>query len=496
VKRHYSHVKCTGTGLQIPAFDRYLAAWVIAPYLVAALLLAVPQLLQPASTQNALELISVSIADERSGPWLPTELDALQLNDNHGWLRAVFTVPVASAGPDAPPLGLYLSGTFSARVFWNDHEVGFKGLPGEDPESESAGPIDAIIHLPVDSVAPGNNIALLELSSHYRQHSLNSIIHGSEILPGLRLASYSSEIRRPIGYYSTPLLGVILLVITTLVIVSTNIYERRLALVMIISLLVAATAELFRAIYAYPYGLHMLRLGLVASALMVFACTLPFYFGRRGGLRMPVSGLLAVTAAGIATTLWIGPPQDVVHAVLWASVPASIALVWKSPQASHGNRIILTSALACLLLSLSLDKDLFFDQYLYAAVVPLLAVICRPTVVKKSLPRTVQLLVRSAGRTRVIDCKEILTIQGAGNYSQIRLVSGETILDDRSLKEMLTLLPANFIRVHRSHLVNLDAVHELRSLGAGKYELLLTHQQRCPLSRTHVKTVRESLAQR
>jgi hypothetical protein len=482
--------------LQIPAFDRYLAAWVIAPYFVAALLLAVPQLLQPASTQHTMELISVSIAEERSGPWRPADLDELQLPNDHAWLRAVFTVPVASTGPDASPLGLYLSGTFSARVFWNDQEIGSKGLPAEDPESESAGPIDAILHVPADIVAPGNNTALLELSSHLRQHSLNSIIHGSEKLPGLRLASYSSEIRRPIAYYSAPLLGFILLVITTFVIVSTNIHERRLALVMVVSLLVAASAELFRAIYAYPYELHMLRLGLVASALMVFACTLPFYFGRRGGLRMPVSGLLAGTAAGIVATLWIGPPQDIVHAVLWASVPASIVLIWRSPHVSHGNRFFKTSALACLLLSLSLDKDLFFDQYLYAAVVPLLAVICRPMSVRKSLPRPAHLLVSSAGRTRIVDCKDILTIQGAGNYSQIRLASGETILDDRSLKDLLTLLPTNFIRAHRSHLVNLDAVHELRSLGAGKYELLLSHQQRCPLSRTHVKTVRESLAQR
>ncbi len=408
----------------------------------------------------------------------------------------MFTVPVASAGPDAPTLGLYLSGTFSARVYWNDHEVGFKGLPAEEPESESAGPIDAIIHLPVDTVVPGNNIALLELSSHYRQHSLNSIIHGSEILPGLRLASYSSEIRRPIGYYATPLLGFVLLLITTFVIVSANICERRLAMVMAIGLLVAASAELFRAFYAYPYGLHMLRLGLVASALMVFTCTLPFYFARRGGFRLPVSGLLALVTAGIAATLWLGPPQDIVHAALWVCVPASIVLVWRSPNTTHTDRLFQTSALGCLLLSLSLDKDLFFDQYLYAAMVPLLAAMCRPVAATGSQPRPASLLVSSAGRTRVVDCKDILTIQGAGNYSQIRLSSGETILDDRALKELLTLLPTNFIRAHRSHLVNLDAVHELRSLGAGKYELLLTHQQRCPLSRTHVKSVRESLAQR
>tara|TARA_R100001143_G_scaffold63562_1_gene71925 strand:- start:6133 stop:7581 length:1449 start_codon:yes stop_codon:yes gene_type:complete len=482
--------------LQIPVIDRHLAGWVIAPYLIAALLLTLPQLLQPAGSQHRADLISVAMASERSGPWQAVELGSLQLPADHGWLRAVFTVPVASAADHAPPLGLYLSGTFSARVLWNGQETGFKGLPSVRPEGETAGPIDAIIHLPADTVRPGNNTALLELSSHYRQHSLNSIIHGSETLPGLRLASYSSEIRRPIGYYAAPLLGFTLLVIATFVIVSANVPERRLALVMTSALLVAAGAEVFRAFYAYPYLWHMLRLGMVASALMVFACTLPFYIGRRNGFRLPTAGLLAITAAGVTTTLWFGPPQDIVHSALWASVTVSLFLAWRSTHVSNKNRVFQVSALGCLVLSLMLDRDLFFDQYLYAATVPLLALLCRPMSIAIQPRKPDQLTVSSAGRTRVLDCKDILTVQGAGNYSEIRLASAETILDDRSLKDLLDLLPANFTRAHRSHLVNLDAVQELRSLGGGKYELVLTHQQRCPLSRTHVKTLRESLGHR
>ena len=95
----------------------------------------------------------------------------------------------------------------------------------------------------------------------------------------------------------------------------------------------------------------------------------------------------------------------------------------------------------------------------------------------------------------MLTISEIVSIQGAGNYSEIKLASGDSVLDDRPLKELLTLLPASFIRAHRSHLVNLNEIRELRSLGGGKYELLLNHDQRCPLSRTHVREVREKLDQ-
>lgn len=162
---------------------------------------------------------------------------------------------------------------------------------------------------------------------------------------------------------------------------------------------------------------------------------------------------------------------------------------------------MLVCALGCLMFSLVLDKDLFFDQYLYVAVIPLLAVLCRPRVAPEvnpvmkndSIPE--RLIVNSAGRKKVLDISAILSIQGAGNYAEIKLADGESVLDDRPLKQLLTLLPKSFARAHRSYLVNLEEVKELRSLGAGKYELLLSDGQRCPLSRTHVGEVRERLSQ-
>lgn len=481
--------------MQISSYKLLQRSWMIAPYVIALLMLALPSLLQPASTNTIGQLISVDIADSRSGPWQPAELKSLVLPDNAGWIRAVFALSMADLADESPPLGLYLSGTFSARVWWNGQEVGQKGEPAAVREQETPGPVDAVIYLPASALQPGNNTAMVEISSHYRQDSLNSILHGSDALPGLRLASYSAEVRRPIGYYAVPFLVFALLGVGALVILRADVYEWDLALLLVTALMSAAAAEIFRAFYAYPYSWHMLRLGLLASAAMVFACALPLHAAKRAGVVLPTIALPGLALAGIAATLWIGPPQDIVHAALWLTVPVAIIFATRAVrQGVHGSARLL-GALSFLLLSLLLDKDLFFDQYLYVAVIPLIAVLCLPQQQPATQPGTEpeRLIVHSAGRQRIIVISEILAIQGAGNYAEIKLAGGDIVLDDRPLKALLTLLPASFLRVHRSHIVNLNEVSELRSLGAGKYELVLNRGQRCPLSRAQVQVVREKL---
>lgn len=504
----FSVSNAPGTGLQTLSYKRLTTSWVIAPYFIALFLLALPSLLRLDAVENTGELIAVGLSNQATGPWQSVNLGSLQLPDNHGWLRVVFTLPVANATTDSTPLGLYLSGTFSARVLWNGQEVGQKGVPGISPAEETPGPVDAIIHLPANTLSPGNNVALIELSSHFRQRSLNTILHGSEALPGLRLASYSAETRRPISYYAAPLLTFALLLVAVFAIASTHAYARKLALTLVLSLAVASAAEIFRAFYAYPYSWHMLRLGLLACGLMVFACTLPFYVAKRTDIVFPAIALPITLVTGIAATLLIGPPQDAVHTVLWLTVPISIALTIRSTHHDIKGNGLLLSALAWLMFSLLLNQDLFFDQYLYVAVLPLLAAVCRPRQAEiherefrpeaKSDITPAQperLIVNTAGRNRVLAINDIIAIQGAGNYSEIKLASGESVLDDRPLKQLLTLLPSAFMRAHRSHLVNLNEVRELRSLGGGKYELLLNHDQRCPLSRTHVREIRERLGE-
>ena len=58
-----------------------------------------------------------------------------------------------------------------------------------------------------------------------------------------------------------------------------------------------------------------------------------------------------------------------------------------------------------------------------------------------------------------IEISTILRCEGEGNYTHIHLVNGENILASKTLKEFDELLADhNFLRVHQSHLINLNEV--------------------------------------
>ena len=54
--------------------------------------------------------------------------------------------------------------------------------------------------------------------------------------------------------------------------------------------------------------------------------------------------------------------------------------------------------------------------------------------------------------------KEITAIKGLGNYVEINLLNGKKHLYYKPLKELIESLPAEFMRVHNSYIVNLDTI--------------------------------------
>ena len=96
---------------------------------------------------------------------------------------------------------------------------------------------------------------------------------------------------------------------------------------------------------------------------------------------------------------------------------------------------------------------------------------------------TRRILVRDRDRTHVIDVGTIDWIEAADYYAVIH-VGGESHL----LRETMTQLeqrldPAKFFRVHRSAIVPLDRVREIRPLIRGDRELVLADGTRVRLSR-------------
>jgi two-component system LytT family response regulator len=92
---------------------------------------------------------------------------------------------------------------------------------------------------------------------------------------------------------------------------------------------------------------------------------------------------------------------------------------------------------------------------------------------------------RGVGRTMLIDVSQITWIEAADNYVRLHTTEG-VHLSRRTLRDLERQLDSRrFARIHRSMIVALDRVRELRPLGDGDHELRLHDGTRLVLTRSH-----------
>jgi two-component system LytT family response regulator len=113
----------------------------------------------------------------------------------------------------------------------------------------------------------------------------------------------------------------------------------------------------------------------------------------------------------------------------------------------------------------------------------------RPAAVK-------QILVRDADRAFFLSVDDIQRISAAGNYVEV-YTGGKVHLVRDSLTSFVAQLDAGeFLRVHRSHVVRVGFIAELRPMFHGDYELVLRDGQILPLSRRYKALLPEAIRER
>ncbi|MFV1847897.1 LytR/AlgR family response regulator transcription factor [Stenotrophomonas maltophilia] len=95
--------------------------------------------------------------------------------------------------------------------------------------------------------------------------------------------------------------------------------------------------------------------------------------------------------------------------------------------------------------------------------------------------------------TATVELSDVMWIGADGDYSQVRMRDGCSELHDKSLAALATLLPADFVRCHRSHLVNLRHVRTLHAGSGSRYWLVLSDGSELTIGRAHVAAVRSAL---
>lgn len=97
-----------------------------------------------------------------------------------------------------------------------------------------------------------------------------------------------------------------------------------------------------------------------------------------------------------------------------------------------------------------------------------------------------RLVVRSQGRIRLVPVDDVDWIEAAGNYVRLHLSDGDSELVRETMIRLEECLdPDRFVRIHRSSIVNLDRVEEIRHWSSGEYIVELEDGTELKLTRTY-----------
>ena len=107
-----------------------------------------------------------------------------------------------------------------------------------------------------------------------------------------------------------------------------------------------------------------------------------------------------------------------------------------------------------------------------------------------------RIVVKSGSRARIVRADEIDWIAADGVYARLHF-GGTSALIRTPLHELETRLDSRtFVRIHRSTIVNLERVRELREVDRGEFNLILENGTRLKLSRSRRAHLESMLGQR
>lgn len=99
-------------------------------------------------------------------------------------------------------------------------------------------------------------------------------------------------------------------------------------------------------------------------------------------------------------------------------------------------------------------------------------------------PKPERLLIKKLGREFLIQVNNIEWVEASGNYANLHIK--DAVYPMRITMEKLEkLLPANFVRIHRSTIVDIEQVKEVLPLESGDYQVSLHQGKQLTLSRRY-----------
>jgi len=109
-------------------------------------------------------------------------------------------------------------------------------------------------------------------------------------------------------------------------------------------------------------------------------------------------------------------------------------------------------------------------------------------IAKRQAPR---IAFKANGSILLLDLADIFAVEAEGNYVSLRPRSNSYLVHDSLSSMAEKLKPYGFIRIHRSVVVNISAVEELRPLPTGEYRLRVKGGKEYLVTRTYKHNLRD-----
>ncbi|MEM1080848.1 MAG: LytTR family DNA-binding domain-containing protein [Pseudomonadota bacterium] len=430
------------------------------------------------------------------------------------WIRLQFQPQTL----DRSFTGLLLSMKAASEVYLSGERVDANGRPGANRQTEQPGRMDTVIAL------DGSRLAEADYQIDVLTSSFHNVLTLSHPIHGIQLVDYPNQQDRTLRYYLSTLLPLGLFLLA-MVYFGTLTWQReqRAVPALLTALAGLATVQLLfevsRGLVAYAYPFQDLRLmGILACSLGFGGCLVAMLALRYA--RAHFGWVLALTAIGMLAAIALPTSWD--SKTAWVLMNGSflalaVALMGvRSGQPGAGAYAIML--VVFILTNLITDGQFIDHGFYYLVALFLLGLMILQAVefarerrlrmderlradqLELALDRvqieTAQqtLSVPSTGRVQSVAVKDLVRVQGAGDYVELHLNDGSELLHTATLSELEDELPAYFLRVHRSHLVNTRCIEQLERNDSGTGRLQLHNGQTVPVSRRIMPGVRRALS--
>jgi len=124
----------------------------------------------------------------------------------------------------------------------------------------------------------------------------------------------------------------------------------------------------------------------------------------------------------------------------------------------------------------------------------------RPTAVERSPAKTLdgtaplqRFLVKANGKMFFVNTADVDWIEADGNYVRLHVGAASHMIRETIVAVERSLPATTFARIHRSAIVNLDRIAEMRQWSSGDYIVVLTTGARLKLSRTYRESIEAAI---